>query len=165
MSSAWRRRADASPHRGSRAAVPAAARLRAAPACDARPARDPPARSGSCVPPLQTCREAYLESGPRAMQVRLHRSEWDAERIGHLLIGELLHVAKGERGAICRRKLCHRGHDLGDLFATDGGRLGALPRLVGTLGQLLDCRLVRVPTLDMIEARVRRDPVEPRTKG
>jgi len=74
-------------------------------------------------------------------------------------------VAKGERGAVRGRKLFHRGDDLRELFATDRGRLGAFLDLLGTLGQLLDRCLARVPALDVVQARVCRDPVEPRTEG
>jgi len=99
------------------------------------------------------------------MQVRLHRSEREAQRLGHLLIGELLHVAKGERSAIRGRKLFHRSDDLRELLAADRGRLGSFLDLLGTLGQLLDRCLSRAPTLDVVEARVCRDSVEPRTEG
>ena len=93
------------------------------------------------------------------MQVRLHRTQGDPEGIGNLLIGELLHVAEGERGAVRRRKLFHRRHDLGDLFTADRGRLGTLRDLLGILGQLVDRCLVGVPALHVVEARVRRDPI------
>src|SRR5207247_1658154 len=74
------------------------------------------------------------------------------------------HVTKRERGAIRGRELGHCRHDLGDLLAAHRGRLGADVGLIGTLGQLVDRCLASVPALDVVEARVGRDPVEPRTE-
>ena len=71
---------------------------------------------------LRTRREPHLEGGARAMEVRLHRAERDAQSVGHLLIGELLEMTERERRAEVRRELGHRGEDLAQLLLAHGGR-------------------------------------------
>src|SRR5438094_8331632 len=96
--------------------------------------------------------------------MRLHRTQRETQGIGHFLIRELLHMTKRERGAIRGREPGRRGRDFGARLAARRVRLRADVGLIGVLGELVDRRLASVPALDVVEARVGRDPVEPRTE-
>ena len=100
-----------------------------------------------------------------AVEMRLHRPERQAERIGDLLVGKLLNVPERQRSAIGRGELGHRGHDFGDLLAAHRGQLRSGLRRLGILRKLVDRHLMRVPALRVVEARVRGDAEDPGPEG
>src|SRR5439155_1659474 len=94
-------RPSPSPRRGTRSAGRVVAGTRADDGGLARPVRDRQVVSDRSRGSLLDARgEPDLECGARAMEVRLHRAEGDAQCVRDLLIGELLEVAEGESGGV-----------------------------------------------------------------
>jgi len=96
------------------------------------------------------------------MQMRLHRSEREVERARDLLVAELVQVTEKEGRAIARREDADGGEDLADRLASHGKGLRVILRRLGDLREFRDRMLVRVPALDVVQARVRGDTQEPR---
>src|SRR5207247_11443838 len=71
------------------------------------------------------------------------------------------HVTKCEGRAVCRWQLRHRRDDLADGLPSERRRFRTRFLGLGRLGQLVDNRLVRVPALYVVEARVGGDAEDP----